>query len=98
MFDFYAEQAGCGAATEAVAARMACLRNASVGALARAQDAAKYVILLGLNSFFDVKSQDLEYRLQVVYPIPGRNNIYRNTVNCHTKRPLPKHTTHSWVC
>ncbi|KAF7290034.1 Aldolase-II domain-containing protein [Mycena chlorophos] len=37
QFDVFAQEAGCG--TGAVAAQMACLRNASVSALARAQDA-----------------------------------------------------------
>ncbi|KIK03015.1 hypothetical protein K443DRAFT_95874 [Laccaria amethystina LaAM-08-1] len=40
LFQFYARTAGCHAGS--VASKMACLRNASVSALARAQDAAMY--------------------------------------------------------
>ncbi|OBZ66688.1 Acetylcholinesterase [Grifola frondosa] len=40
LFDFYAEHAGCGIGS--VSARLACLRNASISALARAQDTAQY--------------------------------------------------------
>ena len=40
MFNFYAEQAGCGAG--AVQQKMACLRAADVSALSRAQDAVDY--------------------------------------------------------
>ena len=39
LFDFYASHAGCGDGSESVTTRMACLRKASVSALARAQDA-----------------------------------------------------------
>ncbi|TFK53144.1 alpha/beta-hydrolase [Heliocybe sulcata] len=39
-FEYYASYAGCGSGT--VADQMACLRNASVSALARAQDATNY--------------------------------------------------------
>ncbi|KAI0664141.1 alpha/beta-hydrolase [Cubamyces menziesii] len=42
LFDFYASHAGCGDGSESVTTRMACLRKASVSALARAQDAALY--------------------------------------------------------
>ncbi|EIW53482.1 alpha/beta-hydrolase [Trametes versicolor FP-101664 SS1] len=42
LFDFYTAQAGCGTASVSVASRLACLRKASVSALARAQDAAMY--------------------------------------------------------
>ena len=38
LFDFYVNRAGCGAGS--VQAQLACLRQASVSALARAQDAA----------------------------------------------------------
>ena len=48
LFNFYANRAGCG--TGSVVAQLACLRKASVSALARAQDAAStpalYVNLL----------------------------------------------------
>ncbi|EPQ51909.1 alpha/beta-hydrolase [Gloeophyllum trabeum ATCC 11539] len=39
-FDFYANYAGCGSG--GLAEQMACLRNTSIGTLARAQDAAHY--------------------------------------------------------
>lgn len=42
LFDFYTAQAGCGTGSVSVASRLACLRKASVSALARAQDAAMY--------------------------------------------------------
>ena len=40
MFEYYAEQAGCGSGS--IFGKMACLRKAPVSALARAQDAVKY--------------------------------------------------------
>lgn len=40
MFNYYAEQAGCGSGS--VAAKIACLRAADVSALARAQDLVMY--------------------------------------------------------
>ncbi|KAI9056446.1 alpha/beta-hydrolase [Trametes sanguinea] len=54
LFDFYAAQAGCGSSSEAVATRMACLRKASVSALARAQDAAMYNFTGAYNAFHPV--------------------------------------------
>ncbi|CDO68585.1 hypothetical protein BN946_scf184996.g16 [Trametes cinnabarina] len=54
LFDFYAAQAGCGSKSETVAARVACLRKASVGALARAQDAAMYNFTGAYNAFHPV--------------------------------------------
>ena len=38
LFQYYADQAGCGSGS--VVEKLACLRKASVSALARAQDAA----------------------------------------------------------
>ncbi|EGO01057.1 hypothetical protein SERLA73DRAFT_179100 [Serpula lacrymans var. lacrymans S7.3] len=53
LFDFYSSYAGCGNGT--TAAQMACLRNASISALARAQDAAVMGAFSGLyNSFHPV--------------------------------------------
>ncbi|CCM02303.1 uncharacterized protein FIBRA_04393 [Fibroporia radiculosa] len=53
LFQFYASYAGCGTGT--VADQMVCLRNASVSALARAQDAAVQGKFSGLyNSFHPV--------------------------------------------
>ena len=40
VFDYYADQAGCGAGS--AAAKMACLRKADVSALSRAQDLVMY--------------------------------------------------------
>ncbi|KAF5310402.1 hypothetical protein D9758_018959 [Tetrapyrgos nigripes] len=40
LFDFYSNQAGCGDVSVPNIERVACLRNASISALARAQDAA----------------------------------------------------------
>ncbi|PPR05171.1 hypothetical protein CVT26_012257 [Gymnopilus dilepis] len=45
LFNVYANHAGCGLGP--VAAQLACLRNASVSALAMAQDTAYYDILIG---------------------------------------------------
>ncbi|KDQ50936.1 hypothetical protein JAAARDRAFT_141079 [Jaapia argillacea MUCL 33604] len=43
LFQYYAQQAGCGSASEpTIASQMTCLRNASISALARAQDASNY--------------------------------------------------------
>ncbi|KAI8990740.1 alpha/beta-hydrolase [Trametes punicea] len=54
LFDFYAAQAGCGSSSESVATRIACLRKASVSALARAQDAAMYNFTGAYNGFHPV--------------------------------------------
>ena len=40
MFNYYAEQAGCGSGS--VASKVTCLRKADVSALARAQDLVTY--------------------------------------------------------
>ncbi|KAI0768170.1 alpha/beta-hydrolase [Trametes elegans] len=42
MFDFYTSKAGCGAEGIPVADRLTCLRNATVSALARAQETVMY--------------------------------------------------------
>ncbi|KAG6380169.1 Alpha/Beta hydrolase protein [Boletus reticuloceps] len=53
LFDFYSSYAGCG--TGSIGEQMTCLRNASVSALARAQDAAVQGKFNGLfNSFHPV--------------------------------------------
>ncbi|TFK53145.1 alpha/beta-hydrolase [Heliocybe sulcata] len=52
LFDFYSTQAGCG--TGSVTEQMACLRNASVSALARAQDACTYNFTGPWNRFMPV--------------------------------------------
>ncbi|OSD00461.1 alpha/beta-hydrolase [Trametes coccinea BRFM310] len=54
LFDFYAAQAGCGSSSESVESRVACLRKASVSALARAQDAAMYNFTGAYNAFHPV--------------------------------------------
>ncbi|KAI0372396.1 alpha/beta-hydrolase [Pilatotrama ljubarskyi] len=54
LFDYYAAQAGCGTGSQTVASRLACLRKASVSALARAQDAAMYSFTGAYNSFHPV--------------------------------------------
>ncbi|KAI9460673.1 Alpha/Beta hydrolase protein [Boletus coccyginus] len=50
LFEFYSSYAGCG--TGSIGEQMACLRNASVGALARAQDAAVQGKFGGLYNWF----------------------------------------------
>ncbi|KAF8556605.1 alpha/beta-hydrolase [Imleria badia] len=50
LFEFYSSYAGCG--TGSIGERMTCLRNASVSALARAQDAANQGNFSGLYNFF----------------------------------------------
>ncbi|PIL29185.1 hypothetical protein GSI_09234 [Ganoderma sinense ZZ0214-1] len=52
VFNYYAEQAGCGSGS--VAAQIACLRNADVSALARAQDLVMYNFTGAYNSFHPV--------------------------------------------
>ncbi|KAI0357004.1 alpha/beta-hydrolase [Trametes cingulata] len=54
LFNYYAAQAGCGTSSQTVASRLACLRKASVSALARAQDAAMYNFTGAYNSFHPV--------------------------------------------
>ncbi|KAI0327529.1 alpha/beta-hydrolase [Cubamyces sp. BRFM 1775] len=54
LFDYYSEQAGCGSSSDSVASRMACLRKASISALARAQDAAMYNFTGAYNGFHPV--------------------------------------------
>ncbi|TBU39675.1 alpha/beta-hydrolase [Dichomitus squalens] len=52
MFDYYAEQAGCG--TGSVATKVACLRQADVSALSHAQDLVMYNFTGLYNSFHPV--------------------------------------------
>ena len=40
MFDYYAEQAGCGSGT--IQQKMACLRSADISALSHSQDLVMY--------------------------------------------------------
>ena len=53
LFDFYASQAVCGG-LQSDSATMSCLRNASISALARAQDAGAN--LYGVNVHFLAES------------------------------------------
>ncbi|OCH92743.1 alpha/beta-hydrolase [Obba rivulosa] len=52
LFNFYAAHVGCESGS--LAAQLACLRNASVSALARAQDAASYNFTGAYNAFHPV--------------------------------------------
>ncbi|EMD37060.1 hypothetical protein CERSUDRAFT_137491 [Gelatoporia subvermispora B] len=62
LFNFYAAHAGCDA--DSLSAQMACLRNASVSALARAQDAASYNFTGLYNAFHPV----MDGKLLTEYP------------------------------
>ncbi|KAI0359511.1 alpha/beta-hydrolase [Trametes cingulata] len=64
LFDFYAAQAGCGPSSKSVASRLACLRKASVSALARAQDAGLYNFTGAYNVFHPV----IDGKLLTEYP------------------------------
>ncbi|RPD61550.1 alpha/beta-hydrolase [Lentinus tigrinus ALCF2SS1-7] len=57
MFDYYAEQAGCGSGSAAV--KMACLRKADVSALSRAQDSVMYNFTGPYASFHPVMDNKL---------------------------------------
>ncbi|TFK73274.1 EstA protein [Pluteus cervinus] len=70
LFQFYADQAGCGAGS--VAEQLACLRKASVSALARAQDAAKRSTSLAYNSFQPVLDGQLFRESPTISILNGR--------------------------
>jgi len=52
LFNYFAQQAGC--QVSSISAQMTCLRNASISALARAQDNASYLTTLPYNAFHPV--------------------------------------------
>ncbi|RDX42859.1 alpha/beta-hydrolase [Lentinus brumalis] len=62
MFEYYAEQAGCGSGS--AAAKIACLRKADVSALSRAQDLVMYNFTGPYSSFHPV----IDNRLFTEYP------------------------------
>ncbi|KAH7928332.1 alpha/beta-hydrolase [Leucogyrophana mollusca] len=64
LFEFYSSYAGCG--TGSVAAQMTCLRNASISALARAQDAAVQGAFNG--SLYNIFTPVLDGVLLTGYP------------------------------
>ncbi|KAI0634113.1 alpha/beta-hydrolase [Trametes polyzona] len=72
FFDFYTAQAGCGGSYESVPSRVACLRKASVSALARAQDAAMYNFTGLYNGFRPVLDGKLLTEAPTVSILKGR--------------------------
>ncbi|KAI0822444.1 alpha/beta-hydrolase [Trametes gibbosa] len=72
LFDYYTFQAGCGTAAQSVALRLACLRKASVSALARAQDAAEYNFTGAYNAFRPVLDGRLLTEAPTISLLNGR--------------------------
>ncbi|KAH9848631.1 alpha/beta-hydrolase [Lenzites betulinus] len=71
-FDYYTSQAGCGTATQSVVSRLACLRKASISALARAQDATKYNFTGAYNGFRPVLDGTLLTEAPTLSLLSGR--------------------------
>lgn len=91
LFNFYANHAGCGAG--GLSTQLACLRNASVSALAQAQDAASYTlsVVVFCSRMFDMLLSNGSYNAfhpvldgKIFYQYPTEAILSGN----HAKVPL----------